>query len=291
MKKNILIIIKIVILFLILSINSSIAIDSVNKYSETSFGGNIFYVGGIGPENYSIIQEAIDDAFDGDTIFVFNDSSPYIENILIKKSINLIGEDLESTVIDGKENRKNIIYIMADCNNIRGFTIKNGTSGIKINSNNNTIIGNLIIDNIRGGVVVENSKYNIITENRIINNFYGIQLYEKSHYNLISNNLIRKSYWTGLMIGNPIVPLFLINKNYDLAIGFDNSSLNTIEKNTLMNPTSNAVFYECKTNFWDGNYWGRPRIFPKIIRGLDEFDKKCINIDWHPAFLPYHKLF
>ena len=55
MKKNILIIIKIVTLLLILSINSSIALESFNKNSETSFGGNIFYVGGIGSENYSII--------------------------------------------------------------------------------------------------------------------------------------------------------------------------------------------------------------------------------------------
>jgi len=163
---------------------------------------------------------------------------------------------------------------MADCNNIRGFTIKNGTSGIKINSNNNSIIGNFIIDNIRGGVVAENSEFNKIIENRIINNFYGIQLYEKSHYNLISNNLIRKSYWTGIMIGNPVVPLILINKNYYPAIGTDNSSYNTIEKNSLINPISNTVFYECKTNFWDSNYWGRPRIFPKIIRGSDEYDEK-----------------
>ena len=57
--------------------------------SEKNSRGNILYVGGSGPGNYSKIQDAIDDASDGDTVFVFN--GIYYENVWIdEKSINLM---------------------------------------------------------------------------------------------------------------------------------------------------------------------------------------------------------
>jgi parallel beta-helix repeat protein len=248
-------------------------------------------VGGIGPKNYSIIQEAINDASDGDTIFVYNDSSPYYESLVVDKSINLKGEDWESTIINSVIKYKSTIHVIYDWVNISGFTVREGYGGIRINANNNTISGNIVIDNGWGGVSLQNAKFNNITDNRIIYNFYGVQIYKKSNYNIISNNLIRNSLFLGIMIGNPIVPLKLIDKNYDPLFGNDDSKFNIIAKNTFYNPVGNAYFVEGKTNNWDGNYWGRPRIFPKIIRGYDEFDERYINIDWHPAFLPYHKLF
>ena len=49
------------------------------------------------------IQDAVNDASNGDTIYVYNGSSPYYEiTIMIEKSINLLGEDRNSTIIDGK---------------------------------------------------------------------------------------------------------------------------------------------------------------------------------------------
>jgi len=41
------------------------------------------------------------DAKNGDTVFVYDDSSPYYENIIVNKSIILIGENRGTTVIDG----------------------------------------------------------------------------------------------------------------------------------------------------------------------------------------------
>ena len=38
--------------------------------------GNTLYVGGTGEGNYTCIQNAINDAVNGDTIFVYDDSSP-----------------------------------------------------------------------------------------------------------------------------------------------------------------------------------------------------------------------
>ena len=47
--------------------------------------GNVIYVGGIGPGNYSTIQEGIDAANPGDTVNVF--SGTYYENVIVNKTI------------------------------------------------------------------------------------------------------------------------------------------------------------------------------------------------------------
>jgi len=65
--------------------------------------GNTLYVGGAGPGNYSKIQDAINNASDGDTVFVCDDSSPYQENLLVNTSVYLLGENRDTTVIDGGE--------------------------------------------------------------------------------------------------------------------------------------------------------------------------------------------
>ena len=68
------------------------AVDNREKSIQLT-DGNTLYVGGSGPGNYSRIQYAINNASDGDTVFVFDDSSPYFENLIIDVSINLIGEN------------------------------------------------------------------------------------------------------------------------------------------------------------------------------------------------------
>jgi len=71
--------------------------DSNGDYSEDRLQVevnnviNVFFVGGMGPSNYTYIQDAINDANDGDTIFVYNGT--YYESLMISDDINLIGED------------------------------------------------------------------------------------------------------------------------------------------------------------------------------------------------------
>ena len=52
--------------------------------------------------SFSSIQQAINDAADGSTIEV--PSGIYYEHISINKTINLVGEDVSSTIIDGGNN-------------------------------------------------------------------------------------------------------------------------------------------------------------------------------------------
>ena len=122
----------IVVLFVGMSIVPSSAninkINSVTKDESTLTpltSGNTLYVGGSGEGNYSRIQDAIDNASNGDTVFVFDDSSPYYENVNILRSIDLIGEDKNTTIIDGQNKTGFDTVLIARHNvTISGFTIQ-----------------------------------------------------------------------------------------------------------------------------------------------------------------------
>ena len=202
-KKN-LIVITIIILILGLSVNFSYATGIVDKPSNPQNIGITFYVGGSGPGNFSNIQDAIDNASNGDTVFVY--SGTYNENPYVNKSINLIGENKDSTIIKGFK-IDDVIKIVNSWVSVKNFYINNsgpyGThSGIKIKGeiNNVTIQNNIITDNLIGICIGdEYSSYIVkharIERNVINNNTFGLMLYV-SYYTRISNNTF---------IGNGIV--------------------------------------------------------------------------------------
>lgn len=194
------------VLFIGASVVTSVAGD------KTVFTkGNMLYVGGGGPGNYTSIQDAIDDANKGDTVFVFDDSSPYKENLVIDKSISLIGENKDSTVIDG-DLKDHVVQITASWVNISGFTIKNSktqlptSSGIWIFSTskiyeNCTITDSLIID-CNTGIAVA-GKNNLISENTIKNNgYFGVYVFGSFKYNTIIKNEISNNGKTGIGLNN-----------------------------------------------------------------------------------------
>ena len=118
---------------------------------------NTLYVGGGGGGNYSTIQEAINSANPGDTIFVYDDSSPYNENVIVNKSVNLIGEDRNTTVIYGGSSGSRV-RIESNWVNISGFTV---TGMGPFDSNN------------RGIYIVSGSNISIESVN-LTGNSYGV---------------------------------------------------------------------------------------------------------------------
>jgi len=134
-----------------MNIPAEIGDGGMGKYtaSFTNIGGNVLYVGGSGEGNYTKIQDAINDANDGDTIFVYSNSSPYYEHITINKSIDLIGEDKNTTIIDAGGGGI-VIKIIKDQVRVTKFTITNGAYGFWISSSNNVIMENNIQDNTDG---------------------------------------------------------------------------------------------------------------------------------------------
>ena len=120
MKKIIGISIILIMILTILSLNTS-SPTAYNDFITVDDDGNA---------DFTQIQDAIDYASEGDTIFVYNGT--YYEMILIDKSINLMGEDKTSTIIDGQQNeflREDVVEIKADGVNLSGFTFINSSRG------------------------------------------------------------------------------------------------------------------------------------------------------------------
>jgi parallel beta-helix repeat protein len=187
--------------------------------------GSLYYVSSSGESNFSTIQEGIDAALPGDIIIVH--SGIYYENIVIDKSISLISENKNNTIIDGRK-AGNVIKINADNVTIKGFTIQhsgiyfpnagincsshyniienniilNNNYGITLyNSADNKIIDNIIQDNTHCGIYMSNSSNNLILNNIIKDHTYnGIGIYDNSDNNLIKNNSLTDNNYCGVNI-------------------------------------------------------------------------------------------
>jgi len=228
MKRNNLVkkgvVIAVILLFFSVSVIPSTGTTNVKPTTTHATSGNTLYVGGNGTGNYSSIQDAIDDSSNGDTVYVYAYSSPYYENVLVDKSINLIGEDRETTVIDGN-GKGSVITVKRDGVTISGFTIQNsGTerwdySGIEVFQRYYCRIFNNIIRANRNGIFLFCTEYCNVTNNIIISNEVGIigsgarmigECYENTiSENIISNNtnygiVCYESYYDGIFSNNTI---------------------------------------------------------------------------------------
>ena len=149
--------------------------------------------------HFNNIQEAINAADEKTTISV--DKGQYYENIIINKTINLIGENQSTTIINGN-GKGDVIYISENGSaNISGFTITNSgngstgdiDAGIEIMSNKNNITNNNLSKN-KFGIYTTQSERNNITNNIFQSNInYGISMYTNSNFNTISNNIFSKN--------------------------------------------------------------------------------------------------
>jgi len=224
----------------------------------------ILYVGGSGLGNFSTIQEAVDNASDGDIVFVYDDAAPYYESIIINVSIHLLGENRNTTSIEGGNHA---ISIVVDGVTVSGFRISNvgdfwNCCGFYVTSEMNNISDNNIINNLRmNGVFLDGASYNTISGNLIENNnFHGIRV-EYSSHNVILNNVIVNNRGYGIylfeaqqniLVGNTVQHSFFDG----LTLG-GQSKNNVIYHNNFIDNPRNA--YDAAGNLWDdgasGNYW------------------------------------
>jgi len=189
-------------------------------------------------ENFSTIQEAINAANLGDIIQV--SAGTYHELLNVNKTIQLIGEDPNTTIIDGDE-AGTVITITASDVQIRGFTIKSGKTeesfcGILVYDSYNVTISNNLIKENYNGIDLLDSNSCIIFSNTITNNLYaGIKVFGNNnnfYENIIANNT------SGVLISGSTTP-------------------NTFYHNNFINNKNQVLLYA--QTVWDngaeGNYW------------------------------------
>ncbi|MHC4068306.1 MAG: NosD domain-containing protein [Planctomycetota bacterium] len=180
--------------------------------------------------DYYTIQEAIDDANQGDTIHVF--SGAHYENIGVAKPLQLIGDGASITIIDGIRKKSIQTYddvVKIDANNTRiegfriqnagdgyaglnlsGFqynqiisnTITNSPNGVRLDgSNYNTMVDNAIAFNTNAGIDINDSNNILISKNRIISNggIGGVLIADSNTVRII-NNTIASNFGGGISI-------------------------------------------------------------------------------------------
>ena len=189
------------------------------------------------------IQEAIDNANPGDTIYVFNGT--YYEQILINKTLTLIGENPSITIIDGKAEITPIVRIFAPNVTFINFTVRNTIStqetyGIYVRNTQNITIANIVVKETYHGIKIENSSYCQIINNTILKNIvYGIYLVQNGSYNLFTGNNIME---------NPT----------GVYLAADDCQNNTFYHNNFINNTYQVQTfgkYTSWNNGTEGNYW------------------------------------
>ncbi|PVX26218.1 MAG: hypothetical protein CW691_02095 [Candidatus Bathyarchaeum sp.] len=247
------------------------------------------------PDDFSSIQDAIDFAFEGDTIFV--KSGIYYEKLIVDKSLSLIGENWTTTIIDANQTGTPVTITHNNVG-VTGFTICNGSGydgGVAFwsridycNITKNKIINNPI------GIEASSSSHSIFNQNYFLRNTVSIELNggsNGSYFNNISGNEILKGN-TGISVmyshNNSISEnkiegcnergIFLLYSNYnsffansvvnskDVAIALLHSSLNVFSKNDFVRNTQindggwlMPPYNVSSINIWDFagqcNYW------------------------------------
>jgi parallel beta-helix repeat protein len=207
---------------------------SAGYKGETAANSTTFVIGPVHNIDthlsYMTIQAAIDasETLDGHTIFVRNGT--YYEYVVVDKSVSLIGENRETTIIDGNgtgnvvcaaTNNVGIssfaiqnsghagpnhgIYIMPNMNGIslNDNIVTNNQYGISMDSHSseNTLLNSTITENEIGIILFDNSSQNIVTNNNIANNAYGIYLLY-SFNNTISNNRVADNDYDGIFMSS-----------------------------------------------------------------------------------------
>jgi len=192
--------------------------------------------------DFTGIQDAINAASPGDTIYVYNGTYP--EHVVVNKTVTIIGENKSATIVDGEGTGIVIHSNVADVE-IGGFTIQNG--GVYPNS----------------GMIIGSCVNNTIRDNIIRNNAYGITLIGSNGCNII-NNLIINCSWAGIQIkdssNNDIYENTIMNNSEGVWATSGSSLLNRLYHNSFIDNLNQATDFGNETS-WDdgypsgGNYW------------------------------------
>jgi len=239
----------------------------------------------------SNLQAAINAASPGDTLLV---APGVYDKVSIEKSIKLVGNG--STI--RADSREACVAVEADNVEIRGFLVRDGFYGIKLNSvtgcliadntvlyctqpgiallysDGNTVTGNNASYNgIVGegwyGIYLSNSNDNLIANNSAYGNgAYGINLFPSCSNNTIRGNVLQANMYGLYMFtdcANNLIEFNDMSKNtnsgLDLRLGCTG---NIIRNNTVQNNVvAGITFMESGQNTIDGN-----RIFDNGRYGL-----------------------
>ncbi len=258
--------------------------------------GTWLYVGGTGPENYTRIQDAIDNSSNEDTVFVYNgeynDFYPdgqFGYTVNVNKEIRLLGEDKNHTIINGTGHA---ITVRVSANNveINGFTIQNGggsfCGGVRImDGKYRTRVRYNIIKNNNAGVFMMWNRDVDIRNNIIEKNGNGLYIYDSTTTDIMDNIIANNTNGIVIVYGNIDAWFFPINaivyneiRDNEKGIQADDTQFIAQCNNFIKNGKHvdigkgisllSIILYIKKRNFWSRNYWDDLETgIPRRIKG------------------------
>jgi parallel beta-helix repeat protein len=225
-----------------------------------------------GGGDYTIIQDAIDNANAGDTIYVW--AGLYYENIQIDKTLSLIGNGSATTIINGSHTG-DVVNVSADWVNITGFTIQDSGNqvgapfpvdcGIEIFYADDVHIYDNNCSANQFGIFINFSNRCIIEDNEIVwNSFHGVVLYYSENCSFL-NNIVFSNTWDGILLiqshnSTAINNLCTFNNGHGMVISSSNWC-NVINNSYYNNNNGLNLFFcynvlinenKINNNNWDG---------------------------------------
>jgi parallel beta-helix repeat protein len=142
---------------------------------------------------FGTIQKGIDNASQGDTVFVRK--THYYETLVISRSVNLVGENRDDTIIDGI-GVEYLIRIQSDSVNLNGFTLMHSrTNAIRVEIVDNVSIVNCVVrDNAGYGIVILDSENDSLQGNTVADNQWGISIMRCTNAILRNNSMTGNDY-------------------------------------------------------------------------------------------------
>lgn len=222
------------------------------------------YVSQTGSWDYIKIQDAIDNATDGDTIFVF--SGYYNEDLVISKEITLIGYNKYNTIINGSST-KHTISINHNNVVIKTFTIFNSSedglgAGVFVNNTDNCLITDSIIERNHIGIFLNHPNNITIEGNLIINNRWGLFDWKSNNTKILKNNISNNNQ-TGIGLYESKYSNVVNNTIYSNSNGFEIVKINHAKiYHNKISYNLNQVYFSDDLSInitWDngthGNWW------------------------------------
>jgi parallel beta-helix repeat protein len=207
--------------------------------------------------NYTTIQEAINANETKDGHVIFAEEGTYYEHVSISKSISLIGEKRDTTVIDGN-GTGTVIQITANNVSVINFTIRNagktwsGTgyppSSISGNNIRNVNVTNNILADAAVCAWFYSSSFVNISGNMILNaTTAGIIGYASSKIT-IHQNFVDDCGWMGVHLDGDSANCNITNNtivNTIEGIEIEKSAGNRVPGNRLVNNNVSVVLNDC----------------------------------------------
>ena len=235
--------------------NRSYRVRMDDNSIEWQIPGNLFIRAIVGepiivPDDYPTIQIAINNANEGDTVFV--KTGTYHENVVVNKTVSLIGENRSTTIIDGN-GTGTVVFVTESNVLVRGFTTRNGggewPDSVFLNESRSSIIIDNVLTTTEYGIRLRLSNNTVVSDNIILNNgWVGIFSWFSSN-NTIRENMVTNNTWCGICLDSSSNSTVSDNTITDTEIGiYSHYSLNNSMSGNNVTSNRYGIFLDYSSN-------------------------------------------